>query len=114
MGKMIAYCGLNCGECPAYLATQADDDEQRRKVAASWSKEFKADIKAEHINCAGCLVTDGVLFGHCQVCEIRNCGLARNVENCAFCPDYSCEKLEGFFKMVPPARKTLDSLRSRA
>ena len=33
MDKIIAYCGLICTECPAFLATQADDDSQRVQVA---------------------------------------------------------------------------------
>jgi hypothetical protein len=45
------------------------------------------------------------------MCEIRKCGQTRKVANCAACPDYACDKLEGVFKMVPEARKTLDSLR---
>ena len=25
MDKIVAYCGLECTGCPAYVATQADD-----------------------------------------------------------------------------------------
>jgi len=28
MGKMIAFCGINCVECPTFLATQANDDKK--------------------------------------------------------------------------------------
>ena len=38
MEKIIAYCGLICSECPAYIATQKDSDEERKKVAEKWSK----------------------------------------------------------------------------
>ena len=30
---MIAYCGLNCTECPAYIATKANDDKLREEAA---------------------------------------------------------------------------------
>ena len=33
MNKMIAYCGLDCEKCDAYLATINDDHELRRKTA---------------------------------------------------------------------------------
>jgi len=33
MNKMIAFCGLNCTECPAFIATRKDDDEERKKVS---------------------------------------------------------------------------------
>ena len=39
MENMIAYCGLNCVECGAFVATQMDDDSKRKKVAEAWSKE---------------------------------------------------------------------------
>lgn len=31
MKKMIAYCGLDCEKCDAYLATVNDDRELREK-----------------------------------------------------------------------------------
>ena len=34
MSKIIAYCGLACDECPAYIATQAEDMAALEKVAA--------------------------------------------------------------------------------
>jgi hypothetical protein len=111
MDEMIAFCGLTCTQCPGYLATQNDDDDARRKVAEEWSKEFKAEIKPEDINCDGCIVTDGRHIGYCSMCEIRKCGLGRAVENCAHCADYACDKLEKFLSQVPDARKTLEGIR---
>jgi len=55
MNKMIAFCGLTCTECLAFIATRKDDDKERQKVAKVWSKEFNSDIKPEDINCDGCL-----------------------------------------------------------
>jgi len=47
MKEMIAYCGLICNECPAYIAHKNDNEQLRIKTAKQWSKEFKADIKPE-------------------------------------------------------------------
>ena len=33
MGDMIAYCGLDCEKCDAYLATIHDDQALREKTA---------------------------------------------------------------------------------
>ena len=33
MDKMIAFCGLTCTECPAFIATQKNDNKEREKVA---------------------------------------------------------------------------------
>lgn len=111
---MIAYCGIVCTECPAFLATESDDDQQRRAVAENWSQQYDSDIKPEDINCEGCLPGHSLYFNHCSVCEIRACGLSRGVVNCAHCDDFACEKLEAFFEFVPEARSRLTEIRSGA
>ncbi len=112
MEKMIAFCGLACHECPALLATNANDDGKRAEVAKLWSKQFNTDIKPEDINCDGCHSDSGRLFGYSQTCEIRKCGMEKKVPNCAYCSDYSCEKLNDFFNMMPDAKKNLDEIRA--
>jgi len=111
MEKLISVCGLICSECPAFIATQKNDDEERRKVAEMWSKDYKADLKPEDINCRGCIIDTDKLFNYCKVCEIRRCGKEKKVKNCAYCDDYTCEKLTEFFKMAPQAKTNLDEVR---
>ena len=53
--EQISFCGMACNECPAFSATQKNDDDERKKVAEIWSKKYNADIKAEDVNCDGCL-----------------------------------------------------------
>lgn len=112
MNEMIAFCGLLCSECGAFLATRDDDNDKRAEVAKLWSKEFNKDFKPEDINCDGCLSEGGNLFNYCNVCEIRKCGREKGVMNCAYCDEYSCEKLEKFFQMVPDAKDRLDEIRN--
>lgn len=112
MDKMISYCGISCSDCGAYKATKNNDDKKRREVARQWSVEYKADIGPEDINCEGCLSTGKRVFNHCNVCEIRKCGIERKVVNCAHCKDYACEKIERFFEMVPDNKKTLDEIKA--
>ena len=112
MDKIVAYCGLVCTDCPAYIATQADDRPALEQVAARWREEYHApDITVESVICDGCLSSDGRHCSHCFECEVRACGLARGVINCAHCADYACDKLDGFFGFVPDARVTLDEIR---
>lgn len=111
MEKMIGFCGIVCTECPAFLATQRDDDDERKRVAQMWSKQFNMEIPADHINCDGCLSETGRLFCHCKVCEVRRCGQEKNLKNCAYCDDYACEELNKFFTMVPEAKTTLEEIR---
>ncbi len=113
MDKLIAYCGLNCAECPAYIATQANDMEALERVAAEWRKLFNAPgITAEGLICDGCLTTPGGrVAGYCNICEIRACAIGRGVASCAYCTDYGCAKLEGFLAHAPNARENLEQLR---
>jgi hypothetical protein len=114
MTEIIAYCGLACHECGAYLATKADDDDQRREVAAAWSEEYNAEIQMEDINCLGCHADGDVLFHHCLVCEIRQCGQKMRIPNCAHCREYPCPQLSDFFVFVPEAKERLNAIRNRA
>ena len=111
MDRIIAYCGLICSDCPAYIATQANDQEALERVAAQWREEYNApQLTVESVICDGCL-GDGRKGSHCAECEIRACGVARGVANCAHCIDYTCEKLEKFFGFVPAAQGVLDGIR---
>ncbi len=113
MDKIIAYCGLICTECPAYIATQANDQTALERVAAQWRESFDApQITAESITCDGCLQDDGHKCAHCFECQIRACAIERQVANCGHCIDYSCEKLEGFFAFAPEARAQLGGIRA--
>lgn len=111
MDKMVAYCGIVCTECPAFIATQENDDAKRKEVAEMWSKQYKMSIKPEDINCDGCNSGSQRMVGYCSVCEIRKCGQGKGVENCALCDEYGCEKLTKFIAMVPHARESLEKIR---
>jgi hypothetical protein len=106
MEKMIAYCGLICTDCPAYLATKANDENKARETADLWAKQYGVKVAVADVWCDGCVV-EGKKCAHCAECEIRACGIGRSVENCGRCADFSCEKTEKFFTMVPFARDLL-------
>lgn len=87
MKDMIAYCGLDCEKCDAYLATIHDDQALREKTAALWSKLNNAPILPEHINCEGCRM-DGIKTVYCDsLCVIRQCALKKGITTCGGCPD---------------------------
>ncbi len=114
MEEMIGYCGLICSNCGAYKATQKNDDKMRSKIAAEWTQKYHHDFKPEDINCDGCLPNTIKTIGHLNICPIRKCGQAKGVKNCGRCADYSCDKTDEFFKMVPDCKKTLDAARKHA
>ena len=111
MEKMIAFCGNICTECPAFIVTMKNDDNERIKIAIQWQKLYNPNIKPGDINCDGCLSESDRLFNYCKICEIRKCGQEKNVKNCAYCEEYVCEKLGNFHKMATDAKKNLEEIK---
>lgn len=108
MKKMIAYCGLDCEKCDAYLATIHDDRALREKTAKLWSELNSVTILPEHINCEGCRV-DGKKTVYCdKLCEIRQCALKKGVETCGNCPEMdACGTVAMVISNNPDAKKNL-------
>ena len=107
MEKMISYCGINCAECPAFLAHKNNDQALREKTAGEWKKAHGFDFKPEMINCTSCKGT-GVQVGHCSVCEIRKCAVPRGVVNCGACAEFkTCKTINDFLAQVPGLRDNL-------
>lgn len=108
--KHIAFCGLDCMKCGAYIAKRENSNEIRRETAARWNKELNLGLKPEDINCDGCLTeVIGNLF-----CPIRVCARGKGVLNCAYCVDYICEKLHKYFQTAPSCKEVLDGIRQGA
>ena len=95
MKDMIAYCGLNCEKCDAYLATINDDQVLREKTAKLWAKLNNAPILPEHINCQGCRV-EGIKTVFCDsLCDIRKCAQKKGVTTCGNCSAIAECKTDG-------------------
>ena len=108
MNKMIAYCGLDCEKCDAYLATVNDDQKLREKTAKLWAELNQAPILPEHINCQGCRV-EGIKTMFCDsMCEIRKCALKKGVGTCGDCPELEgCPIVGAILENNPSALKNL-------
>lgn len=108
MRKMIAYCGLDCEKCDAYLATLHDDQALREKTAKAWSELNHVPILPEHINCLGCRA-DGIKTVFCDsLCEIRQCALKKGVETCGDCEELEkCRTVGAILADNPEALKNL-------
>lgn len=98
---MRAYCGLDCGECPAYLATAANDDQMRRQVAEKWSKDFGQATTPADINCDGCASGSARLYAYTSSCPIRPCAMSKGVSNCAHCGEFACAIISEFMGQAP-------------
>ena len=114
MDKMIGCCGLTCTNCPAFMATQANDSAALERVALQWREEFNApEITTATILCDGCM-GGGRLSGYCSTCKIRACAVEREVVTCAYCTEYDadCELLTSFLVHAPEAKVTLTAIRA--
>lgn len=112
MSNLIVFCGLDCAQCEAYQATQANDPAWQERIVTKWREEFNApDMSLKDISCDGC--RGPRLGGYCSACPVRACAVERGLQTCADCPDYACTELEKFFTMAPQARDTLELLRVR-
>ncbi len=113
MEPMIAYCGLACTDCEAYLATQANDLEALERMAARAREEYgMVHATLESTMCDGCLSNSERLSGYCAECGVRACAMSKGLANCAHCPDYGCEIVEAFWGMAPQSRTTLNGIRA--
>ena len=108
MGDMIAYCGLDCKKCDAYIATANDDQSLREKTAKLWAQLNNAPILPEHINCHGCR-SDGVKTVFCEnMCEIRKCAMKKGVSTCGQCAKLeTCSTLGAIISGNPSAMENL-------
>ena len=109
MRDMIAYCGLDCEKCDAYLATINDDQELREKTAKLWSALNHVPILSEHINCQGCRV-EGVKTVFCDsLCGVRQCALKKGVKTCGDCPDMKkCQTVGAILSNNPEVLENLN------
>jgi hypothetical protein len=87
------YCGDDCNYCPRYLATQSGDEERFAEVAAMWRIVGWRDTEElpEKLACHGCASVKICGLG------IRECVIAKGIDTCGECTDYSCQKLREIF-----------------
>lgn len=108
--NVIAYCGLDCGKCRAFKATQIGDFQLKEQIAKDWTKGLGVEFKPEDIRCNGCM--SDTISGWCtKICKVRPCAEERRVKTCAHCDDFPCEKLTAFLANEPEAMKNLEETR---
>jgi hypothetical protein len=107
---MIACCGLVCSECPAFVATKANDAARIDEIAKQWSQQFNANVTAASVWCDGC-TAEGRKCGHCAECDVRACVLEKKLDNCGKCAEFTgCDTIGNFLKMAPHAKPVLEEI----
>ena len=105
---MIAFCGLDCRKCDAFIATKNGDQALREKTAKRWSELNQVTILPEQINCEGCR-TDGVKTVYCEsLCPIRQCAMGKGMATCGGCAELeTCPTVGMVVSNNPDALKNL-------
>ena len=89
--RYIAYCGIDCSQCPQYQNSCPK-------------------------GCLGITCVD-----YCGQCEVRKCSMECNSVNCGYCEKYPCQKLEnqysnmkmgGYGEWASAAKAILEEIRS--
>lgn len=113
--SMIVFCGLDCSECPAYIATQENDAARLAELAKKWSNSGFGTFTPQDIVCDGC--HGPRLMKWCRECTIRECSLDRGFRTCAECEEYPCDTLSEIWDKFGDAgaasKANLDGLRGR-
>ena len=89
---MIGYCGYNCYLCSA----RSNDPEIRGEMVEAWRKYLgHQDYTAENVHCEGCK-SEGDKIAD-KKCKARPCAREKEIESCALCDDFPCDKNKHLF-----------------
>ena len=91
MKPILTRCGYRCDLCLAYKPNVEKNPSNQQKLSDGWFKYFGFRLPPESILCDGCMADNPKLID--RTCPVRPCVIARELENCAQCDDYVCEKL---------------------
>jgi len=92
--RIVSACGLYCGACGIYLATQENELEKLLQYALVLNQSVPETY------CNGCGADKK--SAHCsKICSFIKCTRQKNIEFCGECIDFPCEKLIDFQSKSP-------------
>ena len=88
--QMTAPCGLDCFNCPMYLA----NENQKLRIMIS----KKMGIPVEQASCDGCRNQNGVIanLSRNEPCNVYKCTEEKGIAFCSDCPDFPCDHLHPY------------------
>ena len=107
----IAYCGLDCKVCPAFLFTRTGDEFGLEETAKRWSEASGERIDSRSIACDGCKSSSSRKNIYCARCPIATCAKRKGYETCAECKEFPCPTLASHPAFDSEARSNLEKLR---
>ena len=99
---LVSACGLYCGACGIYLATQENDSEKLLQYAVVLNQTIEETL------CDGCAAKRKSL--HCsKMCIFIVCILKKGVNFCTDCNEFPCQALIDFKSKTPHRIEIIDS-----
>ena len=88
--QMTSPCGLDCFNCPVYLA---NENEELRTLMAK-----HLNIPFEQAICNGCRNENGTIacLGMTEPCHVYNCIEKKDIKFCYDCSDFPCDRLHPY------------------
>lgn len=100
--NLVAACGLYCGSCGIYLATQENNTGKLLQYAIVLKQSFGETL------CDGCRADRKSV--HCsKICSIMECTYNKRIEFCGACPDFPCKEITDFQSKMPHRVEILES-----
>ena len=91
MEPILTRCGYRCDLCLAYKPNVVATPSNRQKLSDGWYEYFGFRLPPEEICCDGCMADDPKLID--KGCPVRPCVIEKELDTCAQCEDYGCDKL---------------------
>lgn len=87
---MTAPCGLDCFNCPMYLA---NENEKLRNTIAQ-----RLNIPFEKAVCGGCRNENGTIafLNMTGPCNVYECSQSRGIDFCYACSEFPCDHLHPY------------------
>ena len=88
--QMTAPCGLDCFNCPMYLA------EENEKLRAEISR--RRGLPLEQASCDGCRNENGTMafLGMTEPCSVYQCIGKKGLDFCCECEEFPCDLLHPY------------------
>jgi len=88
--QMTAPCGLDCFNCPMYLA---NENEKLRNIIAE-----RLNITLEKAVCGGCRNENGTIafLNMTEPCSVYKCGENKGIHFCYDCSEFPCDHLHPY------------------
>ena len=100
--ELVSACGLYCGACGIYMATQENDSERILQYAVVLNQTFEETL------CDGCGAKRKSL--HCsRMCIFINCKQQKGVDFCSECEEFPCKALHEFTSKMPHRIEVIES-----